>query len=845
MKLKKGISLLLVLTMALSFMSFAFTVAAVDDTANIEIVADKDTAELTVGDTFVANVQLSEIVAKQLRGVQVAVEFDPTVLQVVDSAGEATTNVSRGTIPCDDMYDEDEETGFFDRLPCEIDNTEGRITYSIGQSFNLAGNSDAHVACDSGEYTAVGIRFKVLKEGQTGLAFDMDGVEVYCASLTEQATVTDVTDSIRIGVAKQDIVSVDAIQDQKVAVDTPLEEVINLLPKEVSVSFDDGSKGKATVAQWACASYQAGVGGDYTFEGTLETSEYITNSQNLKATVKVTVTKLEIVSIEEGSGMVPYGATKEQVDALLPATVTVTLEGNQTAELPVTWTYTYTAEETTGDVEAEGEVDLGTKYLNTNELKAAYTLTISEKIDTATDATLVAGSVPSTITVAYEDDKTEADVIAKLPKVVELTVGDKTVAAFVTWKADEGYDPATAGTYTFTGTITLPENVNLSSNTVSVDVRISEAVEKTVKSVDYTFEAKTTKTSSTTYLYSLYPSEVDVTYQDGTKGKEAVVWDATSLGYTASRAGDYTLNGKVGDISVSARVTVESSSIDGPGGGDNDQTVYIYMNSKTVNNTTQTILSGRAFALTASENVTWSSSNSSIAMITSDGRLIGNSPGIATITATGSSGYGVFYVQVVMDPSIIAQIGDEDEEEIVIPFSDLADYSWASRMIAKLAADGVVSGRTSTLYAPGDNVTRAEYASLLVRALDLTTSNEGTAFSDVASGEWYYSSVQTASALGVVAGYEDGTFRPDAQITREEMAVMSVRAATAANVTIPTLVSVTFSDADQISGYAQDAVNILSCGKIISGMGDGRFAPQETANRAQAAVIIYKLRELR
>lgn len=842
MKLKKGISLLLVLTMALSFMSFAFTVAAASDTANITIVADQDTAGLKAGDTFVANVKLSSISAKQLRGVQIAVKFDPTVLQIVDNKGAAATTAAKGTISCADMYDADEGTGFFAVLPSTVNNTEGKLTYSIGKHIDLVAQEDANVPCDSGEYVAVGIRFKVLKEGLTGLGFDMSGMEIYCSSLTEKADVTDVTDTIRIGIVKQDITSVDAIADQKVSVDTSLEDVIKGLPSEVSVSFDDGTTGKVKVTGWACSSYQPEVGGDYTFEGTLETSENITNSKGLKASVKVTVTKLDIVSIQGGSVNVPFGATKDQIDAMLPATVTVTVEGDKTVELPVTWEYTYTAGTTTGDVAAAGTVDLGTKYLNTTGLKAAYTLKVSEKIEAETAGALVDGSVPSSITVAYEDKKTEADVAAKLPKIVELKVGEKTVSAFIDWKAPEGYTPELAGNYSFVGTIVLPENVTMDSNTVSVEVVISKEVNPVVKTVDYTFEDQNVKVNSSTYLYSLYPAEVDVTYRDGTKGKEAIVWDATSQGYKASKAGDYTLNGKVGDVAVSAKVTVV-------GGGDNDsKTVYIYMNGNTVNNTTQTILTGRAFALTASESVTWSTSNSSIAMITKEGRLIGNAPGIATITATGSTGIGVFYVKVVMDPSTLAQVvdgGSGDGEDIVIPFSDLGDYSWATRMICKLAADGVVSGRTATLYAPGENVTRAEFASLLVRAFNLNASGEGTAFSDVAAGEWYYTTVQTASALGVVSGYEDGSFRPNDQITREEMAVMSVRAARAANITIPTLETVNFSDADQISGYAQDSVNILSCGKIISGMGDGRFAPQETANRAQAAVIIYKLRELK
>lgn len=841
MKLKKGISLLLVLTMALSFMSFAFTASAEDDTADIAIVADKDTSALKAGDTFVANVKLSNIAAKQLFGVQIKFGFDPTVLQVVDSSGAETTNVAQAFVPCLDIYDAVKGTGYFTYDLSAIDNTEGKISFVASKSSALLTKPNIKVECADGNYVAAGIRFKVLKEGLTGLEINEDEIEIFCGNETEKATITDITEEIRIGIVKQDIVSVGAIADQKVAIDTPLEDVLAELPEKVDVSFDDGTTGKVEVSEWTCASYNSAVAGDYTFEGTLATSEAITNTNNLKASVKVTVSKLDIVSIASGSVKVPFGATKDQVDQLLPDVVTATVEGDKTVELPVVWTYTYTPEETTGDVAVEGAVEVGTKYTNTQDVKAAYTLVVSAKIDTETDATIVADSVPANLTVPYEGNKAAADVVAQLPQVIELQVGDVIVAAFVDWTADAGYDSEKAGTYTFTGTITVPENVTLESATVSVPVTISPAVEKVVKTVNDTLEDKTVKESSAS-LISLYPAEVNVTYQDGTTGTAAIVWDDATKALKANKAGTYTLNGKVGSISVSAKVTVESSG----GGGDNTKSVYVYLNGKVINNTTQSLFTGRAVALTASESVTWSTSNSSIAMITKDGRLVGNSPGIATITATGSSGYGVFYVKVTLDPVTIPTIDDSDNnnDNIVIPFSDLGDYSWASRMICKLAADGIISGKTSTLYAPGDDVTRAEYASLLVRALKLSTNNTGKEFTDVAAGEWYCNAVQTASALGVVSGYEDGSFHPNAQITREEMAVMTLRAAEAAGRIIPTLTSVSFTDADQVSGYAQDAVNILACGQLISGMGDGSFAPQATANRAQAAVIIYKLSEL-
>ena len=835
MKLKKGISLLLILTMTLSFMSFAFTVAAAADTANIEIVADKDTAGLTVGDTFIANVNLTDISAKKLMGIQFTLKFDPTVLQVVDSKGATPKVIGQGTVPCKDIYSEATGEGFFSVLPSTIDNTAGEVFYALGKNLALVSDATACVDCPSGSYNVVGIRFKVLREGVTGLSFNMGDVKAYCSALTEKATVTDVTDTIRIGIVKQNMDSVAAIADHEVAIGTSLEDVIAQLPAKADVTFDDATTGKIDIT-WACDSYKGDVAGDYTFEGTLKTSETITNSKNLKATAKVTVKKLDIDSVAAAASvLVPAEATVDQIKSLLPATVSVTLKNGHKVDLPVTWTYTE------GAASAEGELDLGTKYENTKGLKASCPVEISKMPATSVVATLVDGSVPASLTVAYEDaDKDEAGIIARLPKVVTLQADSDKIAAFVTWGGID-YDGTKAGTYEFKGTITLPKNVTMEDNTVTVKVIISKAVNPVVKTVNYTFEDQKVKASNS-LLTSLYPSKVAVVYEDGTEGEEKVVWDAASLALKASKAGTYTLNGTVGTVAVTAKVTVEGSVTP------DTQSVSIYLNGQTVNGMTKGMLTGQAIQVTASEIVTWFTTNSSIAMITKEGRIIANAPGSVTITATDSTGAtGWFFITVTTDPSMLAQVvgGNSQNDSVEIVFTDLGDYAWAAGMISKLAAEKVISGKTSTLYAPGDDVTRAEFASLLVRALSLTTSEAGKTFTDVSNGEWFYESVRIASALNIVSGYEDGSFNPNARITREEMAVMAHRAAIAANVSVPAKTSVSFSDAAQISGYAQESVQVLASAQIINGMGDGRFAPQETANRAQAAVIIYNLKALK
>ncbi len=108
-------------------------------------------------------------------------------------------------------------------------------------------------------------------------------------------------------------------------------------------------------------------------------------------------------------------------------------------------------------------------------------------------------------------------------------------------------------------------------------------------------------------------------------------------------------------------------------------------------------------------------------------------------------------------------------------FNDIATH-WAKADVELLANKLVVDGVTNTTFVPERNITRAEFAALVVRALGLNILTPTSAFKDVNSSEWYAGVVTTATVAGIVDGYEDGTYRPNAQITREELAAMVVRA---------------------------------------------------------------------
>jgi pectate lyase len=174
-------------------------------------------------------------------------------------------------------------------------------------------------------------------------------------------------------------------------------------------------------------------------------------------------------------------------------------------------------------------------------------------------------------------------------------------------------------------------------------------------------------------------------------------------------------------------------------------------------------------------------------------------------------------------------------------FADLNGH-WAKSDVDLLASKLVVDGTTAASFAPEHPVTRAEFAALLTRALGLNESTNA-AYSDVSANDWYAGSVSAASKAGLVNGFEDGTFRPSTNITREQMAVMVSRAIALAGKKVNSDVSKlsVFTDSKAINSWAASAVAQSVNASIINGKSADAFMPYEHASRAEAAVMLKRL----
>ena len=183
-----------------------------------------------------------------------------------------------------------------------------------------------------------------------------------------------------------------------------------------------------------------------------------------------------------------------------------------------------------------------------------------------------------------------------------------------------------------------------------------------------------------------------------------------------------------------------------------------------------------------------------------------------------------------------------DYNSVALPFVDVNAADWFCEAVRYVYARGMMSGTGANTFSPGGTTTRAMIVTILHR-LEGTPAAAGSAFTDVPAGQYYAQAVGWASSVGVVNGYGDGTFQPDAPITREQMAAILCRYAQYKGVDVSRRADLTrFPDSAKVSPYAAEPMGWAVESGLITGM-DGQLAPGGSATRAQVATILMRLCE--
>ena len=152
-------------------------------------------------------------------------------------------------------------------------------------------------------------------------------------------------------------------------------------------------------------------------------------------------------------------------------------------------------------------------------------------------------------------------------------------------------------------------------------------------------------------------------------------------------------------------------------------------------------------------------------------------------------------------------------------------------------AGGLMTGVSDTEFAPEATTTRAMIVSILAR-LEGVTSAEAAGFADV-TDEWYATAVNWAASVGVVNGYEDGTFKPNTAITREQLAAILMNYAAYKGEDVSNRADLT-SYTDQPSTWAEEAMQWAVAEELITGVTNDELQPQSSATRAQVAAILQR-----
>lgn len=173
-----------------------------------------------------------------------------------------------------------------------------------------------------------------------------------------------------------------------------------------------------------------------------------------------------------------------------------------------------------------------------------------------------------------------------------------------------------------------------------------------------------------------------------------------------------------------------------------------------------------------------------------------------------------------------------------LPFIDVDPDSWYYGAVEYAYENGLMNGVAADQFAPQTTLTRAMMAAVLAN-LENGSANTSGSFSDVADGAWYADAVNWAAENGIVNGYEDGTFRPDAPLTREQMAAFLYNYAAYKGYDVSATNDLAqFSDAAQVSSWAADVVKWAVGADLLHGVGDDKLAPTGMATRAEVAAIL-------
>ena len=180
---------------------------------------------------------------------------------------------------------------------------------------------------------------------------------------------------------------------------------------------------------------------------------------------------------------------------------------------------------------------------------------------------------------------------------------------------------------------------------------------------------------------------------------------------------------------------------------------------------------------------------------------------------------------------------------VTSPFADVASYDWYYTSVSNAYSKGIMNGTTATTFEPKSAMSRAMLVTMLYRQAGspAVTGSVSGVFTDCADGQWYSNAVLWAYQNKIAEGVTSKTFEPSSPLTRQQMAAMLYRYAVYKGAAAQSNLSLKYSDASAVAEWAKAAVAYCTEKGLMTGETATTFVPEDTASRAMGATVMTRL----